>query len=72
MIFYWLLWKKVQLARFEEIPPQERISDEFGRPICTTCHVPNEMDIVENDKRHTIELMFLVLGYLKGLELAFV
>ena len=70
VIYYWLLWKKVQLAHFEEIPPQERIPDEFGRPICTSCHVPNEMDFVENWRRHTIELMFLVQGYLKGLELS--
>ena len=70
VIFYWLLWKKVELQKLEETPPQERrIPDET---ICTICHMHSKLEWTQNRRPHTIELMFLVLGYLKGLELAFV
>ena len=37
VIFYWLLWKKVELAKIEETPPQERrILDET---VCNICHM---------------------------------
>ena len=70
VIFYWLLWKKVELAKIEETPPQDRrILDET---VCNICHNYIKLVWRENKNPHTIELMLLVLGYLKGLELAMV
>jgi len=67
VIFYWLLWKKVELAKLEETtPPQERRNPDEN--ICTICHLYSKLEWTENRHPHTIELMFLVLGYLKGLE----